>query len=309
MDSLDLETGEPLFEVREQPVPQGAVPGDWTAKTQPFSVGMPQFRGPDLTERDMWGLTPLDQLYCRIEYKKMRYEGHFTPPMRGGGGSDGEATWGGTFQYPGNAGGFNWPSVSVDADNGLLIAQPMLMGNRIVMVSEEERKAMFAKRMAAMQAEAARNAPPKPAGDEHDAPTPPPAQPQAPRPEPKPYTAQGTWDPTTARYGLTEPFMSGWTIPFTKISTGVPCFEPPYGKLAVIDLNTNKLLWSKPIGTMEKMGPFGIGLPLPFNVGTPIYGGTMTTRAGLIFQVGSMDATMRAVDVRSGAAVMDADMA
>ena len=77
---LDRRTGTPLAEVREQPVPQGAVPGDWTAKTQPFSVGMPQFRGPDLTEADMWGLTPLDQLWCRIEFRKLRYEGHFTPP-------------------------------------------------------------------------------------------------------------------------------------------------------------------------------------------------------------------------------------
>lgn len=156
---------------------------------------------------------------------------------------------------------------------------------------------MMAKRIAAMQAEAAKAA--KASGDDHDTPPPPP-QARAPRPQREPYTAQGEWDPKTPRYGLTEPFMSNWTIPFTKLSTGVPCFEPPYGKLAVIDLNTGKLLWSKPIGTMEKMGPFGIGLPLPFDVGTPIYGGTMTTRAGLIFQVGSMDETMRAVDVRTG---------
>lgn len=289
------EDGSPAQAGGECPVPQGAVEGDFVTPTQPFSA-LPTFR-PFRAEKDMWGLTPLDQLYCRIEYKKMRYEGHFTPPMRGGGGSDGEPTWGGTFQYPGNAGGFNWPSVSVDADNGLLIAQPMLMGNRIVMVSQEERQAMMAKRIAAMQAEAAKAA--KASGDDHDTPPPPP-QARAPRPQREPYTAQGEWDPKTPRYGLTEPFMSNWTIPFTKLSTGVPCFEPPYGKLAVIDLNTGKLLWSKPIGTMEKMGPFGIGLPLPFDVGTPIYGGTMTTRAGLIFQVGSMDETMRAVDVRTG---------
>ena len=72
----------------------------------------------------------------------MRYEGHFTPPMRGGGGyGQAEDTWGGTFQYPGNAGGFNWGSVSVDADNGLLIGAPMLMGNRIVLRSLEDRAA------------------------------------------------------------------------------------------------------------------------------------------------------------------------
>jgi membrane-bound PQQ-dependent dehydrogenase (glucose/quinate/shikimate family) len=117
---LDRRTGTPLAEVREQPVPQGAVPGDWTAKTQPFSVGMPQFRGPDLTEADMWGLTPLDQLWCRIEFRKLRYEGHFTPP-----------TLTGTLQFPGNAGGFNWGSVAVDEENLLMVVNPLIMSNRL----------------------------------------------------------------------------------------------------------------------------------------------------------------------------------
>jgi len=117
---LDRRTGTPLAEVREQPVPQGAVPGDWTAKTQPFSVGMPQFRGPDLTEADMWGLTPLDQLWCRIEFRKLRYEGHFTPP-----------TLTGTLQFPGNAGGFNWGSVAIDEENLLLVVNPLIMSNRL----------------------------------------------------------------------------------------------------------------------------------------------------------------------------------
>jgi quinate dehydrogenase (quinone) len=124
---LDRRTGTPLAEVREQPVPQGAVPGDWTAKTQPFSVGMPQFRGPDLTERDMWGLTPLDQLWCRIEFRKLRYEGHFTPP-----------TLTGTLQYPGNAGGFNWGSVAVDEDNLLMVVNPLIMSNRLQLYPRDQ---------------------------------------------------------------------------------------------------------------------------------------------------------------------------
>ncbi len=301
---LDRRTGEPVWPATECPdgsparaggecpVPQGPIEGEWVAETQPFSA-LPHFR-PDRWEKDMWGVSPLDQLYCRIEYKKMRYEGHFTPPMRGGGGpGTGEATYGGTFQYPGNAGGFNWPSVSVDVDNGLLVATPMLMGNRIVMVTPAERMAMFAG-----------NRPAPPPRDEHeaeegadDAP-PQPARAQAPR-DPDRYTDQGEWDPELARYGLTAPFMSNWKL-FGLFPTNIPCFEPPYGRMAVIDLNQNKLLWSRPIGTMREMAPFGIQPNLPFHVGTPIYGGTMTTRGGLIFQVGTMDSTIRAVDIRTG---------
>lgn len=249
------------------PVPQNPAKGDWTAATQPFS-GLPNFRAPRY-EKDMWGLTPLDQLYCRIEFKKMRYEGHFTPPMPGGGELGKTKTWGGTFQYPGNQGGFNWPSVSVDADNGLLIAQPMLLGNRIYMMTAEERAAANPGR------------PPAPAANHEK-------------------TGQGPWDANAPRYGITKRFVSKWKIPFTQIASDMPCFEPPYGRLAVIDLNTNKLLWSRPIGNMNDLGPFGIKPGLPFEVGTPVYGGTTTTRGGLIFQAGTLDSTIRAIDIRNG---------
>ncbi len=257
------------------PVPQDPAEGDWTAATQPFS-GLPHFRTPRL-EKDMWGLTPLDQLYCRIEFKKMRYEGHFTPPMPGGGELGESKTYGGTFQYPGNAGGFNWPSVSVDADNGLLIAQPMLMGNRIYMMTAAERAAANPNRPAA------------PASNHEK-------------------TGQGPWDADAPRYGITKRFVSKWKIPFTNIASDMPCFEPPYGRLAVIDLNSNKLLWSRPIGNMTDLGPFGIKPGLHFEVGTPVYGGTTTTRGGIIFQAGTLDSTIRAIDISNGKTLWSQEM-
>ncbi len=45
----------------------------------PFSDGMPSFRGPDLRETDMWGVTPIDQMICRIKFKQARYDGPLTP--------------------------------------------------------------------------------------------------------------------------------------------------------------------------------------------------------------------------------------
>src|SRR5262249_40916728 len=78
---LDRRTGAPVARVTEQPVPQGPETGERITATQPVS-SLPNSRK-DRVERDMWGLTPLDQLYCRVEFKKLRYEGHFPPPMRG----------------------------------------------------------------------------------------------------------------------------------------------------------------------------------------------------------------------------------
>ncbi len=41
---LDRRDGKPVAEVQEKPVPQSAVPGEFTSPTQPFSVRMPHFR-------------------------------------------------------------------------------------------------------------------------------------------------------------------------------------------------------------------------------------------------------------------------
>ncbi len=64
---LDRRTGAPLTTVVERSAPhRGAVPGERIARTQPYSVGMPDFAGAPLREANMWGLTPIDQLWCRI---------------------------------------------------------------------------------------------------------------------------------------------------------------------------------------------------------------------------------------------------
>lgn len=124
---LNRETGEPIFDIQELPVSQeGGVPEDYVAPTQPFTMDMPNFRE-DLTEKKMWGITPLDQLYCRIEFRKMRYEGHFTVP-----GTDT------ILQFPGNAGGHNWGSVSVDQLNNIMVVNPMIVGNQLTLIPRDE---------------------------------------------------------------------------------------------------------------------------------------------------------------------------
>jgi quinoprotein glucose dehydrogenase len=115
---LDRRTGRPLKPVEERKVPQGAAPGDWLAPTQPFSTGMPDFAGPELTERSMWGLTPLDQLWCRIKFRQARYEGHMTPPgLRY------------SITYPGYLGGIDWGGVSVDPARQVMIVNWSRMPN------------------------------------------------------------------------------------------------------------------------------------------------------------------------------------
>jgi quinoprotein glucose dehydrogenase len=108
---LDRATGAAIYAVEERAAPQsGAVPEEHLAPTQPFSVGMPSFRGADLTEGDMWGITPLDQLWCRIKFREARYDGPNTPPGLTP-----------AIHTPGFLGGMEWGGVAVDTVRDIAI--------------------------------------------------------------------------------------------------------------------------------------------------------------------------------------------
>ncbi|SNR78343.1 pyrroloquinoline quinone-dependent dehydrogenase [Puniceibacterium sediminis] len=109
---LNRKTGEPLTPVAELTgLPQGEVEPGFISDTQPVSAWHTLRKDP-LEEKDMWGFTPIDQLFCRIMYRQANYEGFFTPPSS-------DKPW---IQYPGYNGGSDWGSVAVDAERGIIIA-------------------------------------------------------------------------------------------------------------------------------------------------------------------------------------------
>lgn len=114
---LDRSTGEPIVPVTERPVPQGTDLDERLSLTQPFSA-LSLNPGPTvLKETSMWGATPIDQLWCRIEFRKARYEGPYTPPQKA-------RT---SVVYPGMFGGFEWSGITIDPVNKILIANPSAM--------------------------------------------------------------------------------------------------------------------------------------------------------------------------------------
>lgn len=113
---LDRRNGKPVAPIEERPVPQGSAPGERYSSTQPYS-SMPGIGNNVLTESDMWGATPFDQLICRIRFKSSRYDGIFTPP--------GLDT---AIQYPGSLGGMNWGGVSVDPTTNLMFVNDLRLG-------------------------------------------------------------------------------------------------------------------------------------------------------------------------------------
>jgi quinoprotein glucose dehydrogenase/quinate dehydrogenase (quinone) len=107
---LDRVTGRPLTPVVEKAVPSGKVPGERYSPTQPYSTGFASFAPAALTEASMWGVTPLDQMWCRIRFRSLDYKGMFTPPSERG-----------MLQWPGTFGILNWGGVSIDPERQLMI--------------------------------------------------------------------------------------------------------------------------------------------------------------------------------------------
>lgn len=128
---LDRRTGQPLTPVAERPVPQGGVEPAQRTATQPFS-GYHTLARRRLTERDMWGMSPIDQMICRIQFRRASYDGMYTPPTA-------DRRW---IQYPGYNGGSDWGGIAVDPRRGVIVANynDMPNYNRLVPRKEAERK-------------------------------------------------------------------------------------------------------------------------------------------------------------------------
>jgi quinoprotein glucose dehydrogenase len=87
-----------------------------------------------------------------------------------------------------------------------------------------------------------------------------------------------------------------------------PCQQPPYGLLNALDLRTGKLVWSRPVGSARDLGPMQLPSGLPFTIGTPTFGGTLVTAAGLVFIAGTPDHAIRAYDSETGRLLFTADL-
>lgn len=235
---LNRETGQPLHPVTELPVPQrGKVPEERLSPTQPFSLAMPSFRNTDILESDMWGITPLDQLWCRVRFKGARYDGTLTPPGLSR-----------SIQSPGYIGGMDWGGGSVDPERGVLVVNSVRLANVIQLITraEADREGL------------------KPVG---------------------PGAAGIDISGAGAQFG--SPYAIRRT-PFLSPLRN-PCQDPPFGYLSAIDLVTGKLVWSRSIGEQG-------GLQL----GTPNVGGSITTRAGLVFIAATTDEKFRAIELATG---------
>lgn len=112
---LNRATGKPVLPVTEVAVSQNGLEGEPLSPTQP--VSKISFAPKEVTGAQMWGMTPVDQMLCRIDLAKLNYEGRFTPPSLNG-----------TLTHPGSFGVLNWGAVAVDPARQILFAMPVYLG-------------------------------------------------------------------------------------------------------------------------------------------------------------------------------------
>jgi quinoprotein glucose dehydrogenase len=124
---LDRRNGRPLTPVGSIKAPLGGVEPAQRAATQPISLWH-TLRKRDLTERDMWGMSPIDQMICRIQFRKASYKGFFTPP-------ESERR---SIEYPGYNGGTDWGGIAIDPRRGVIVANYNDMPNYVRLVPRAE---------------------------------------------------------------------------------------------------------------------------------------------------------------------------
>lgn len=129
---LDRRTGQPIAPVEERQVGQTTAPGETSAPTQPFSIGMPSFAGPRPSEKTLWGFALLDQAWCRLKYREARFDGAMTPI----GLDRASVIW------PGSLGGNNWGSVAVDPVNQIAFVNSSHVLNYNRLISRAKADAM-----------------------------------------------------------------------------------------------------------------------------------------------------------------------
>ena len=78
---------------------------------------------------------------------------------------------------------------------------------------------------------------------------------------------------------------------------GLPCTQPPWGKLVAVDLRASTILWERPLGTIEDLAP---AIVPNLEWGVPNMGGPLLTAGGLIFIGAAIEHAFRAYDIKDG---------
>ncbi|HUQ66846.1 MAG TPA: PQQ-binding-like beta-propeller repeat protein [Flavitalea sp.] len=315
---FNRETGEPLFPIKETPMPASDIPGEHAWPTQPIPQKPAPYARQHFKRED---INPYaenkDQLIRQLD--SSRFEGPFTP-----------LTEKGTIVYPGLDGGAEWGGAAADPD-GILYINSNEMAWRIMLrqpspenenVSKNSGQSLYATNCAVCHGKNMKGNPQSgypslfdvggrrsrdfvkniittgkgmmpafPKFDENqknaitgflfgD-------EKQEPGISKEPLSKKSKKDSTV------DYTISGYTKFLDK--NGYPAMTPPWGTLNAIDLNTGEYKWTVTYGEYPELQAKGIP-----QTGSESYGGPVITASGLLLIAGTKDGFFRAYDKTNG---------
>jgi quinoprotein glucose dehydrogenase len=307
---FERETGRPMFDVEERPMPPGVLPGETTAATQLFPLRPPPFSRQQLTRDDLTTRTPSAHAAALKVFEQYGTRHPFDPPNEKG-----------TIIFPGVDGGAEWGGPAYDPESGLLYVNANEMAWLLKLVPPSDRS-LYAANCAGCHGDARQGSAMAPAltnvGTRRT----------------REQIAQVIRDGTgrmpafggalegraitdIVRFLLTghdssaaappSPYRLRYRTAYFDIfldDEGYPAIKPPWGTLSAIDLNRGEIRWTIPFGEYPKLAAKGIT-----NTGTDNYGGAIVTRNGLlVIGATTYDNRIRAFDKRTGALLWQAPL-
>ena len=328
---FDRVTGEPVFPIREVPVPSSDIPGESAWPTQPVPVKPEPFARQVFDATQITDITPESTRAVMEKFVRIRPHVPFLPPSREGTvvfpGFDGGAEWGGAAADPSgvlyvNANEMPWILTLVEtkrvdaggpADGAALYTQVCAAchgvdrkGNAAQNVpslvdvgtrrSRSDVLALLKTGKGVMPSFDFLSEPQRQALADHLLGVAPKA-PGSPSPAGGGREELGGED-VLGRIPFTHTGYNRWLD-----TNGYPAVKPPWGTLNAIDLNTGEYRWRVPLGEYPELTARGVP-----KTGTENYGGPVVTAGGLVFIAASRDAQFRAFDARTGREVWKAPL-
>jgi quinoprotein glucose dehydrogenase len=304
------ETGEPLFEINEQKVPQSDVPGEQSWPTQPFPVKPAPFVRQRYSEEDITDISPQSQAYAKTRLQNVRNEGIFTPSSAQG-----------TVVFPGFRGGAEWNGGSFDKETGIIYINaneiPNISSLTKLVGAKESGESFFQLSCATchgIDRKGLANFPSLVGVDKKMNESQIMAQIKSGKGLMPAFPNLTEAQVKAISAYLINPVNPGPDATVTTIINdsskysyahsgygqfldleGYPAVKPPWGTLNAINLNTGELVWKVPLGEYPELTKRGIA-----PTGTQNFGGTIVTAGGLVFVGASKDEKFRAFDKGTG---------